>query len=248
MDICEKTALVTGGGTGLGQEIALQLARSGADVAVNYSRSKDEASSVAAEIEGLGRRAVAVQADVSDREAVGAMVAAVEKALGPIDILVNNAGVTRFIPFDEIEAITDADWQSALGVNVVGAFNCVQAIAPGMGERGGGVIINVSSVSPFVATGSSLPYTVSKAGLLSMTTCLCRALPKSIRINAIAPGWMETPWLDRYVPEELAAKIHAGELPAVPVAEVAGMALELIRNEATSGQTAVLDSGDLWRR
>ena len=198
-------------------------------------------------IEGLGRRAIGVRADVSDRKAVGTMVAAVDAALGPVDILVNNAGVTRFIPFDDIEAITDADWQSVFGVNVIGAFNCVQAIAPGMGERGGGAIINVSSVSPFVATGSSLPYTVSKAGLLSMTKCLCRALPKSIRINALAPGWMETPWLDRYVPDELAAKIQAGELPAVPIDQVAAMALELIRNDATSGQTVVLDSGDLWR-
>ncbi len=247
MDIAGKTALVTGGGTGLGQEISLQLARAGANVAVNYSRSSDEAAAVAAEIDVLGQRAIAVQADVSDRHAVGVMVATVEGALGPIDILVNNAGVTRFIPFDDIEAITDADWDQVFGVNVIGAFNCVQAIAPGMGERGG-AIINVASVSPFVATGSSLPYTVSKAGLLSMTTCLCRALPKSIRINALAPGWMRTPWLDRYVPDELTAKIEEGELPAVPIDQVAAMALELIRNDATSGQTVVLDSGALWRK
>lgn len=248
MDIAGKTALVTGGGTGLGQEISLQLARAGADVAVNYSRSKNEASGVVAKIEGLGQKAVAVQADVSDRDAVGAMAVAVEDALGPIDILVNNAGVTRFIAFDDIEAITAADWQSVLGVNVIGAFNCVQAIAPGMGERSGGAIINVASVSPFIATGSSLPYTVSKAGLLSMTTCLCRALPKSIRINALAPGWMETPWLDRYVPDEVTAKIQAGELLAVRVEQVAAMALELIRNDAASGQAVVLDSGDIWRK
>ncbi|MCY4086539.1 MAG: SDR family NAD(P)-dependent oxidoreductase [Actinomycetia bacterium] len=248
MDIAGKTALVTGGGTGLGREISLQLARAGADVAVNYSRSKDEAAEVAAEIDRVGQASVAVQADVSDRNAVGAMVSAVEDALGPIDILVNNAGVTRFIPFDDIEAITNADWDYALRVNVIGAFNCVQAIAPAMGRRGGGAIINVSSISPFVATGSSLPYTVSKAGLLSMTTCLCRALPKSIRINALAPGWMATPWLDRYVPDEIVAKIREGELPTVPVEQVAAMALELIRNDGASGQTVVLDAGDIWRK
>lgn len=247
MDLSAGVALVTGGGTGLGREIAVRLAAHGLDVAVNYASSKDEAESVAAAIEKTGRGSVAVHADVSLPGEVAAMVGDVEAALGPVDVLVNNAGVTRYIPFRELDQITLQDWQDVLAVNVIGAFNCVQAIGPAMADRGGGAILNVSSISPYVANGSSLPYTVSKAALISLTECLCRALPTSVRVNAVAPSWMDTVWLDKHLPEEVSSRVRSAEYPSVPVEKVAQMAIGLILNDAVSGQTVVIDGGGLWR-
>jgi len=247
VDLADNVALVTGAGTGLGRQIALDLAESGMDVAVNYARSKDAAEEVAAAIEQAGRRSIAVKADVSQPGEVAELVANIEAALGSISVLVNNAGVTRFIPFPDIHEITLDDWHDVFSVNVIGAFNCAQLVGPAMAERGGGSILNVSSVSPYVATGSSLPYTVSKAGVISLTQCLCRALPKSVRVNAIAPGWMDTVWLDKHVPDELADSVRSGEFPSVAVEGVAQMAVDLIRNDTVSGQTVVVDAGELWR-
>jgi len=104
----------------------------------------------------------------------------------------------------------------------------------------------VSSVSPYVATGSSLPYVVSKAGLLSMTECLSKALPLSVRVNAIAPGWMHTPWLERNLDPELLQQVMNGELPAVAVPDVARAAVELLANDAVDGATLVIDGGERW--
>ncbi|MGI9659324.1 MAG: SDR family NAD(P)-dependent oxidoreductase, partial [Gaiellaceae bacterium] len=197
MDLRDRTALVTGGGTGLGHEICAELARRGSRVAVNYSRSKDAAEATVARLQEFGVEAVAIQGDVSDPQGPAELVAETEARLGPIDALVNNAGVTRGVPLDDVQAIRPEDWTSILGVNIVGAFHCAQSVIPGMLERGEGSILNIASVAPFVATGSSLPYVVSKAGLLSMTECLSKALPATVRVNAIAPGWMHTPWLER---------------------------------------------------
>ena len=246
MELRDRTALVTGGGTGLGHEISLELARRGARVAVNFSKSRQEAEATVAKLEELGAEACAIQADVSEPDAPAQLVAEVEECLGPVDALVNNAGVTRGIPLDNIQEVKPEDWQSILGVNIVGAFHCAQRVIPGMLERGGGSILNISSVSPFVATGSSLPYVVSKAGLLSMTECLSKALPPTVRVNAIAPGWMHTPWLERNLDPELLQQVMNGELPAVAVPDVARAAVELLANDAVDGATLVIDGGERW--
>lgn len=247
MELTGRIALVTGGGTGLGRAISLALARAGCDVAVNYARSADDAEATAAEVRALGRRSLAVQADVADAAAVSALVAAVEGGLGPIDVLVNNAAVTKGIPFADLAAVAPEDWQAILGVNLVGSFLCTQAVVPGMAARGAGSVLMVSSNAPYVAMGSSIPYTVSKAGLLSLTQCLCRAVPEGIRVNAIAPGWMRTRWLERNLDPELLARVESGELPSVDVDDVARAAVEVIANDAANGQTLVLDGGELWR-
>lgn len=247
MDLSGANALVTGGGTGLGSAIALELGRRGARVGVNYSRSREAAEATVAALGELGVDACALQADVSAAESPARLVAEAQEQLGPLDVLVNNAGVTRGIPLEDISSVRHEDWQSMLGVNVIGAFACAQAAIPGMIERGSGSILNVASIAPYVATGSSIPYVVSKAGLISLTECLCRALPDAVRVNAVAPGWMHTPWLERNLHPELLEQVVSGELPAVAVDDVARASVELIANDAVNGETLILDGGDRWR-
>jgi 3-oxoacyl-[acyl-carrier protein] reductase len=241
-----RIALVTGGGTGLGRAISLALAREGVAVAVNFSRSRSEAKQTVMEINALGSSSVAVCADISDEDAVERMVKEVAATLGPIGILVNNAGVTQPAPFSDLEAIDAVQWNRTLGVNVVGGFLCARAVVPQMRAEGWGRILNVASNSAQLAAGSSIPYVVSKAALISLTQCLARALAPIVNVNAVAPGWMRTRWLEENVPEELRSRVEAGELPSVEVADVAQASIELLRNDGITGQTLVVDGGEVW--
>ena len=245
MKIDGRVALVTGGGTGLGRRIALGLVEQGALVAVNYSRSREAAEQVVGEIEDGGGRSIAVRADVTDAVAVASMVASVEEALGPVDILVNNAGITQYVPFADLDAVTADVWRRIMDVNVAGAFLCSQAVAPGMQVRGAGKIVNVASNSALTDAGSSIPYVVSKAALVSLTRCLARALAPAVQVNAVAPGWMLTEWIDRYVPPDRAAEIRAGAVPMVPVEDVVRSLMGLIANDSVTGTVAVVDRGEM---
>lgn len=242
-----RVALVTGGATGLGRTIALRLAAEGMAVGVNYSHSGAEAHDAVAEIEAREGRAVAVRADVSDRRAVGAMFREVESVLGPVTVLVNNAGITQYVPFADVEDVTVELWDRVLGVNVVGAFLCVQAAVPAMLERGFGRIVNISSNSAFIAAGSCIPYVVSKSALVSLTQCLARALAPAILVNAVAPGWMLTPWLDKYLPAGVADKLRVGEAPLADVDDVARLVVDVAANGSITGQVLVADSGEMWQ-
>ena len=245
MNLQERVVLVTGGGTGLGREIALAMGRAGAHVAVNYSRSRDAAEQVVREIEADRGKALAACADVTDGAAVSAMLAAVEPALGPVDILINNAGITRYIPFPDVAAITEEQWRRILDVNLTGAFLCSQAVVPGMVTRGSGKIVNVATNSAFTNSGSSIPYVVSKAALVSLTRCLARALAPAVQVNAVAPGWMATEWLDRYLPPERAEEIRSGAVPLAPLEDVVGCLMGLVANDSITGQVAVVDRGEM---
>lgn len=238
-----RVALVTGGGSGLGRACALRLAEEGLDVAVNYSVSRDEAEGTASEIRASGRRAVAVQADVADPDAVGEMARRIESELGPVDVLVANAGTTSYVPYAELDRLTVELWDRILRVNVVGTFLCVQAVAAGMRERGFGRVVLVSSNSAFGGSGSSIPYTVSKGAVVTLTQCLARALAPAVTVNAVAPGWMLTPWIDKHVPADVAAALREDPSAAVPVEEVARLVVDLAANGAVSGQTIVADRG-----
>ncbi len=245
MKINGRVVLVTGGGTGLGREIALAMGRSGARVAVNYSRSRDAAEQVVDEIDRDGGRALAVRADVADGAAVAAMVATVERVLGPVDVLVNNAGITSYIPFPDLDAITEEEWRRIMDVNLTGAFLCSRAVGPGMVARGAGKIVNVATNSAFTSTGSSIPYVVSKAALVSLTTCLARALAPVVQVNAVAPGWMATDWLDRYLPPDRAAEIRSGAVPLAPLEDVVSALMGLTTNDSITGHVAVVDRGEM---
>ena len=245
MEIEGRVALITGSGTGLGRQTALGLAHRGVLVAVNYSRSGDAAEQVVGEIEDGGGRSIAVRADVTDGVAVASMVASVEEALGPVDILINNAGITHYVPFPDLGGVTAEMWERIMDVNVTGAFLCTQAVAPGMQARGTGKIVNVASNSALTDAGSSIPYVVSKAALVSLTRCLARALAPAVQVNAVAPGWMLTEWIDRYVPPDRAEEIRAGAVPLVPVEDVVRAITGLITNDSVTGAVMVVDRGEM---
>jgi 3-oxoacyl-[acyl-carrier protein] reductase len=196
MDVSGKVAIITGGGTGVGRATALELARRGCAVAINYSRSRDEAEATAAEVAKLGVRAIHVQADVADDAQCRALVATTVRELGRLDVLVQSAGITVFVPHANLDAITADDWQRVLGVNLVGAFQMARAVRAPMEAAGAGAIVNVSSVAGLAGIGSSIPYCASKAGMNNLTITLARALAPKIRVNAVAPGFITGRWLE----------------------------------------------------
>ena len=196
MELSGCAAVVTGGGTGVGRATALALARRGCSVLVNYSRSKDGAEAAAAECEGLGVKALALRADVSVDADCRRMIDTAVDAFGRLDVLVNNAGTTSFIPHDELEKVTEEDWDSIMAVNLRGPFQCARAARAALAADGGGEIVSVSSVAGLAATGSSIPYCASKAGLNNLTVALARIMgPQNIRVNAVAPGFIDGDWL-----------------------------------------------------
>lgn len=180
-----KVALVTGGGKRIGRAIALTLGRAGASIVVNYHQSRAAALATVEEIAALGVRAVAVRADVSRPRQVAAMFGKVEKSFDRLDVLVNNAGVFFPRTWDEIE---EKDWDRVLGANLKGPFFCAQAAARIMMRQGGGDIINISSLGGLQAWPSYAHYCASKAGLISLTRTLAKALAPMIRVNSVAPG------------------------------------------------------------
>lgn len=190
MRLKEKVAVITGSGRGIGREIALTFAREGADIVVNFVKHTEAAQEVAAQIIALGRRALVVQADVSQRSAVHELFKQVEMAFGRIDILVNNAGVNKRGWFEEA---TDEDWDWIMGVNLKGPFICCQEVFPYMKARQYGRIINISSVAGQYHGPKTVHYAVSKAGLNSLTKVVARyGAEHNILVNAVAPGIMWT--------------------------------------------------------
>ncbi|HKS66644.1 MAG TPA: SDR family oxidoreductase [Candidatus Acidoferrales bacterium] len=183
-----QVALVTGAAKRIGRSIALQLAEAGADVAVNYLSSKPEADEVVGEVERMGRKAVAVQGDVSRKADVQRIFAAVEKAFGRLDILVNNAGMFFAAKFEEL---TEEQWDRIMNANLKSQFLCSQAAAPVMRRQGRGCIVNISSLGGILAWPAFTHYCVSKAGVIMLTRCLARGLAPEIRVNSVAPGTIQ---------------------------------------------------------
>jgi 3-oxoacyl-[acyl-carrier protein] reductase len=197
MDVKGKAAIVTGGGTGVGQATGIALGKLGCSVLVNYSRSKNEAEQTASEIEKLGVKAIPFKADVSvDSECREMVKTAVDK-FGRLDILVNNAGTTRFINHSDLEEVKDDDWERILMVNLKGPFQCARAAKEAIESSGGGDIINVASVAGIIAVGSCIPYCASKAGLINLTVSMARVFAPKIRVNAVAPGFIDGSWLQK---------------------------------------------------
>jgi 3-oxoacyl-[acyl-carrier protein] reductase len=196
MKLSGKVALITGGGTGIGRATALSLAKEGATVVVNYSKSETEAAGTVSDLRSLGARSSAVKADVSSDRAVREMVRQVHQEWGRIDILVNNAGFTRFIDHANLEAMEEPVWDRIFAVNLKGLFFCCRAVSPIMKKQGWGRIINIASVAGLTGNGSSIAYCASKAGVISVTKSLARVMAPEVSVNAIAPGLIDTRWLE----------------------------------------------------
>jgi 3-oxoacyl-[acyl-carrier protein] reductase len=249
MQLAGKAAVITGGGTGVGRATALELARQGCHVLINYSRSRDEAEQTAADVQALGVNAVTYQADVAQDSACRAMIAAAVERFGRLDILVNNAGTTKFITHGDLDRVTDADWDHILGVNLKGPFHCIRAARQALEASGHGVVVNVASVAGIAAIGSSIPYAASKAALINMTIALARVLGPKIRVNAVAPGFITGRWLEQGLGAayEMVMQQVEQKSPLHKVSDpedVAAAIMSLITgSQMITGQTIVVDGG-----
>jgi 3-oxoacyl-[acyl-carrier protein] reductase len=204
IDLSGKTALVTGGSRGIGRAIVLRLARQGADVAFSFRGNQAAADATVAEVEGLGRRAIAIQMDARDAEAAEALVKAVLEAYGKIDILVNNAGITRD---DLIMRMSLDNWRDVLETNLFGAFYALKAVTRPMLKAKGGRVINITSVSGQAGQMGQANYSSAKAGLIGLTKSAARELAsRGITVNAVAPGFVLTE-LTQDLPDNLKAQL-----------------------------------------
>jgi 3-oxoacyl-[acyl-carrier protein] reductase len=248
MNLSGKAAVVTGSSRGVGRATALALARRGCAVLINYSTSRDEAERTAAEVRALGGKAVCFAGSVADDSVCRAMMDTAVREFGRLDVLVNNAGTTRFINFPDLEAVTDDDWNRIMGVNLKGPFQCARAARPHLGRNGDGVIINVASVAGIVGAGSSIPYCASKAAVINLTLALARTLGPSIRVNAVAPGFIDGEWLRKGLGEDFESAKEAKAKHAVlgkvcQPEDIADAILALISADLVTGQTMVVDGG-----
>ncbi|MGW5532131.1 SDR family NAD(P)-dependent oxidoreductase [Streptomyces xanthochromogenes] len=187
-----RVALITGSSSGIGAAVARRMAEAGMCVVINSTASVKAGEELAAELP----RAVYVQGDVSDPADARRLVEATVEEFGRLDVLVNNAGLTRFIPLDDVEAVDESVWREIFDVNVIGSWHMMKAAQPHLKATGSGSIVNISSVSGSRAMGSSIPYAVSKAAVEHLTRLCGATFGPEIRVNAVAPGLVDTPWYD----------------------------------------------------
>lgn len=238
MEFTGKAVLVTGASSGIGAQIARRFAELGADVAINSSKSQEEGKAVAEQIGGIYCRA-----DIADDDAARRMIDEVVGSFGRLDVVVNNAGVTQVIPHDDLEAVTDELWEKILGVNVLGTWHVTRAAVPHLRKAENASIINITSIAGLRNLGSSIPYAVSKAGLNHMTGLLAKALGPAIRVNAVAPGLVDTPWTESW--DDMRAYV-AKTVPMRRSAtddDVAEACLYLARSTFVTGDVIVVDGG-----
>ncbi len=247
------TVLVTGASTGLGRAIAVETAGRGARaVVINYASSQAEAEETANLVEAAGAQAVVVQGDVAKEEDCRRIVAAAEP-FGRIDALFNNAGTTKFAPdHANLDAVSAEDFLRVYAVNVVGAYQMIRA-ARALLEAApqAGAVVNTASVAGVMGIGSSVPYTASKGAMITMTLSLARALAPKIRVNAICPGFIDTPWFGRAMTPEQLERTRQGVAGVTPLKaaskaeDIAGAAVFLASPAARhiTGETLLVDAG-----
>ena len=246
------TVVITGASTGLGRAIAVEVAKRGAGlVVVNYARSADEAAETARLVEAEGAKALLVQGDVANDEDCKKIAAAAEGA-GRIDALFNNAGVTKFAPnHADLDAVNAEDFLRLYSVNVVGAFQMTRAARALLeAAPSPGAVVNTASIAGVVGNGSSVPYAASKGAMTTMTLSLARALGPRIRVNAICPGFIDTPWF-KDMPDDSMERLRAGAAAATPLkaasnAEDIAWAAVFLASPASrhvTGETLLVDAG-----
>jgi 3-oxoacyl-[acyl-carrier protein] reductase len=244
-----KRALVTGGATGIGRAAVLHLARAGFDVALNYRSSADAARTVAAEAEAAGAKVLLLAGDVADDAQVRAMLKQVEAAFGGLEALINNAGTTIPTPPKDLDAVRVDDWDRVFAVNVRGLFLVTRAAVPLLKRGEAPSIVNTASIVGLRPGPQPLPYAASKAAIVSLTKQLAGALGPEIRVNAVAPGWMEGEWMERMLGDnyERLMERRAKATPlgrCVTADDVAETMLSLIlSNRFVTGEIIVIDGG-----
>jgi 3-oxoacyl-[acyl-carrier protein] reductase len=246
MKLTGKVALVTGASRGIGRATALELAKEGCDVVVNYEKSTDHAEKVVKEIKKLGRKAIAIQCDVSNEKNVEKMVEQTNKEFGKIDILVNNAGIVFDVPFFER---TVEQWKRTLDVNLIGTFLTSKYAAKHMLQQKSGTIINISSTNGIhTYHPDSIDYSASKAGVINATKSMAMQFSPHIRVNAIAPGWIDTD-MNKDLPSEY-VKTETDKILLKRFAhpeEIAKVIVFLASDDASyvNGSTLLVDGGYL---
>ncbi|MDQ2876754.1 MAG: glucose 1-dehydrogenase [Actinomycetota bacterium] len=239
MNLDGKVALVTGSSSGIGEATARSLAAAGAAVVINSSSSAAAGQAVADSLP----KAFYVQASVADAAACQALVDATLAQYGRLDILVNNAGTTQLIPHGDLDAATDEVWDKILSTNLMGTWHMTRSSVPALKASGAGSVINVTSVAGLRQAGSSIPYAVSKAGINHLTKLLANVLGPEIRVNAVAPGLVDTPWTADWaaVRERVTAQAPL-KRPALPE-DVAEVIMGLVQAGFVTGQVVTVDGG-----
>ena len=240
----DKIALVTGASRGIGRGIALELGREGWDVCVNYIQQKEAAEQVVTTLRDMGRRAIAVQADVADSAAVSAMVKTAETELGPISLLVNNAGIAGQTLFQDT---TDEMWDRYLAVNLTGARNAIRAVLPHMIHEKTGSIINISSMWGLRGASCEVAYSCTKAALIALTRSLALELaPSHIRVNCVAPGPIRTDMVEALGQETMDMLAEETPLGRLGTPEDIAHAVAFFASDKSSfitGQVLTADGG-----
>jgi 3-oxoacyl-[acyl-carrier protein] reductase len=243
-----RAALVTGAATGIGRAAALALANAGYDVLINYHTSEAAANETAAEAEAAGVRALVYQCDVSDDAAVRAMVETCRTTFGRLDVLINNAGTTTNVPPRDLEGLSVDEWDRVMAVNARSVFLVTRAAAPLL-KAAHGCVVNTASIVGLRPGPQPLPYAASKAVVVNLTKTLAAALAPEVRVNAVAPGWMEGDWMRRMLGENyeglMARRARYTPLQrCVTPEDVAESMMSLIQsNRFVTGEIVVVDGG-----
>jgi len=249
MELKGAVALVTGGNGGLGQRICHALAKEGADIAVVYAKSAEEADSVARTLrERYQVKTQALACDVTEVTAVERLIEQVKTSFGRVDILINDAAYNKSIPFSDLAGLTGEVWDKIMAVNLTGPMRLTKAVAPLMKAQGRGRIVNIASVAGLAPTGSSIAYAVSKAGLIHLTRCMAVALAPETLVNCVAPGLLEGTRATANLRPEQIERAASGALlkKAADKDDCADMVVSMCRSETMTGQTVVIDAGRLF--
>lgn len=243
MRLKDKVALVTGGARGIGKQIAMVLAKEGADIAI-WDVNLEESEKTCSEIQALGQKAMAAQVDVTNYESVEGGINKILDKMGKIDILINNAGITKD---NLLLRMSQLEWDAVINVNLKGTFNCLRAASRVMIKQRSGKIVNIASIIGIIGNPGQANYSASKAGIIALTKTAAKELAsRNINVNAIAPGFIQTE-----MTAKLSQEVKDKMLAAIPLAklgdpaDVANACLFLVSNEADyiTGQTIVVDGG-----